>query len=187
MARAFPVQGEPGALRASLRAAGGRQVLRLPLPGQPPRRRAAEGGGPLPAAARARPRARRAGTRRVRARARAPRLQPSARSRLRCHSQLPGAAAASPRPGALSAGPAPLAPSQEDELEEDAWAREYRGGGRPGGPGAREEDDPGLSPSPRAAPRSGPGSPPRTPDPASPFPSPLRRREGGREREGGRQ
>lgn len=51
MARAFPVQGEPGALRASLRAAGGRQVLRLPLPGQPPRRRAAEGGGPLPAAA----------------------------------------------------------------------------------------------------------------------------------------
>lgn len=184
MARAFPAQGEPGALRASLRAAGGCQVLRLPLPGQPPRRRVAGGGGPLPAAARAR--ARRDGTRHVRARARAPQLQPSARSRLRCHSQLPGAAAASPRPGALSAGPAPLAPSQEDELEEDAWAREYRGGGGPGGPGAREEDDPGLSPSPRAAPRSSPGSPPRTPDPASPSPSPFRR-EGGREREGGRQ
>lgn len=133
-----------------------------------------------------RARARRAGTRRVRARARAPRLQPGARSRLRCHSQLPGAAAASPRPGALSAGPAPLAPSQEDELEEDAWAREYRGGGGPGGPGAREEDDPGLSPSPRAAPRSGPGSPPRTPRPGQPLPQPTPE-GGGREREGGRQ
>lgn len=71
------------------------------------------------------------GTRRVRARARAPRLQPSARSRLRCHSQLPGAAAASPESGALSAGPAPLAPSQEDELEEDAWARPARPRVRP--------------------------------------------------------
>lgn len=119
---------------------------------------------------------------------RAPRLEPSARSRLRCHSQLPGAAvAASPRPGALSAGPAPLAPSQEDELEEDVWAREYRGGGGgPGGPGARAEDGPGLSPSPRAAPSFGPGSRPRTPAPASPSPSLLRREEG-REGEGGRQ
>lgn len=45
-----------------------------------------------------------------------------------------------PPPGseALSAGPAPLALSQEDELKEDAWAREYRGGG-PIGFGARDK------------------------------------------------
>lgn len=118
---------------------------------------------------------------------RAPRLEPSARSRLRCHSQLPGAAAAaSPRPGALSAGPAPLAPSQEDELEEDAWAREYRGGGgaagrarRAGRRWSRAEPLPAGSSVlwPRVA----------APDPRPGQPLPQPTSEGGREGEGGRQ
>lgn len=73
----------------------------------------------------------------ARARARAPRLQPSARSGFRCHCLLPGAAACS-KLGVLSAGP--LAPRQEDEFEEDAWAREYRDGCGPGGNRARAED-----------------------------------------------
>lgn len=73
----------------------------------------------------------------ARARARAPRLQPSARSGFRCHCLLPGAAAFS-KLGVLSAGP--LAPRQEDEFEEDAWAREYRDGCGPGGNRARAED-----------------------------------------------
>lgn len=73
----------------------------------------------------------------ARARARAPRLQPSARSGFRCHCLLSGAAACS-KLGVLSAGP--LAPRQEDEFEEDAWAREYRDGCGPGGNRARAED-----------------------------------------------
>lgn len=40
--------------------------------------------------------------------------------------------------GLLSAGP--LAPRQEDEFEEDAWACEYRDGCGPGGNRARAED-----------------------------------------------
>lgn len=171
----------PAPCLPSLGAAGGCRVLSLSLPGQHPRRRLTGGGGPLPAAARAHAGL---GTRRVRARARAPRLQPSSRSRLRCHSPFPGAAAASPGSRALSAGPVPLAPSQEDELEEDAWAREYRGGG-PVGPERGRKMIPGLSPSPRAAPRPGPGSPPRTPAPAGPSPSPHRRK-GGRQGERGK-
>lgn len=102
-----------------------------PLPSQQPQRRVAGGGGvPLLAA-----RARTPGS--ARARARAPRLQPSARSGFRCHCLLPGAAACS-KLGVLSAGP--LAPRQEDESEEDAWAREYRDGCGPGGNRARAED-----------------------------------------------
>lgn len=73
----------------------------------------------------------------ARARARAPRLQPSARSGFRCHCLLPRAAACS-KLGLLSAGP--LAPRQEDEFEEDAWAREYRDGCGPGGNRARAKD-----------------------------------------------
>lgn len=68
---------------------------------------------------------------------RAPRLQPSARSGFRCLCLLPRAAACS-KLGPLSAGP--LALRQEDEFEEDAWAREYRDGCGPGGNRARAED-----------------------------------------------
>lgn len=73
----------------------------------------------------------------ARARARVPRLQPSARSGFRCLCLLPRAAACS-KLGPLSAGP--LALRQEDEFEEDAWAREYRDGCGPGGNRARAED-----------------------------------------------
>lgn len=73
----------------------------------------------------------------ARARARAPRLQPSARSCFRCHRLLPEAAACS-KLGVPSARP--LALRQEDECEEDAWAREYRDGFGPGGNRARAED-----------------------------------------------
>lgn len=98
---------------------------------QQPQRRVAGGGGvPLLAA-----RARTPGS--ARARARVPRLQPSARSGFRCLCLLPRAAACS-KLGPLSAGP--LALRQEDEFEEDAWAREYRDGCGPGGNRARAED-----------------------------------------------
>lgn len=125
----------PSALRAHILCrAWVRQVgpeSHPPLPSQQPRRRVAGGGGvPLLAA-----RARTPGS--ARARARAPRLQPSARSGFRCHCLLSGAAACS-KLGVLSAGP--LAPRQEDEFEEDAWAREYRDGCGPGGNRARAED-----------------------------------------------
>ena len=137
------------------------------------------GGGTLLAAARAHAGL---GTRRVRARARAPRLQPSARSRLRCHSQLPGAAA-SPGSGAVSAGPAPLALSQEDELKEDAWAREYSGGG-PIGSGAQAKDGPGAEPLPAAGSSPWPRVAASDPRLGQPLPQPTA--EGGRG-EGGRQ
>ena len=174
----------PAPCLPSLGAAGGCRVLSLSLPGQHPRRRVTGGGGPLPAAARAHAGL---GTRRVRARARAPRLQPSSRSRLRCHSPLPGAAAASPGSRALSAGPVPLAPSQEDELEEDAWAREYRGGG-PVGSGARAEDGPGAEPLPAGGSAPWPRVAAPDPRPGQPLPpAHTGGREGGREREGRRQ
>lgn len=73
----------------------------------------------------------------ARARARAPCLQPSAWSGFRCHRLLPEAAAC-PKLGVPSARP--LALRQEDEFEEDAWAREYRDGCGPGGNRARAED-----------------------------------------------
>lgn len=131
-------------------------------------------GGTLLAAARAHAGL---GTRRVRARARAPRLQPSARSRLRCHSQLPGAAA-SPGSGAVSAGPAPLALSQEEELKEDAWAREYSGGG-PIGSGAQAKDGPGAEPLPAGASAPWPRVAASDPRLGQPLPQPTA--EGGRE------
>lgn len=130
-------------------------------------------GGTLLAAARAHAGL---GTRRVRARARAPRLQPSARSRLRCHSQLPGAAA-SPGSGAVSAGPAPLALSQEEELKEDAWAREYSGGG-PIGSGAQAKDGPGAEPLPAGASAPWPRVAASDPRLGQPLPQPTA--EGGR-------
>lgn len=144
----------------------------------------AEGGGRLRAAARAHAGL---GTRRVRARARAPRSIPALRAAFAVHSQLPRAAAASPRPGALSAGPAPLAPSQEDELEEDAWAREYHGGGGGGGPdrpGARAEDGPRAELLPAGCSTPWPRVAAPDPRPGQPLPqsSPEGGREGGRGR-----
>lgn len=162
-------------------------VLCLWLTELSPPLRGVGGWGPLPAAARAHAGLR---TRRGRARARAlaapaPRSEPPSlpQSAPRGHRRLP-------RPGALSEGPAPLSWSQEDELEEDVWAREYRGGG-----GSSELVDtecgrktvPGSAPFPRAALYPRPGSPPRTPAPAGePLPQapPQGEREGGRERKG---
>lgn len=167
------------------RAWGGRwvRVLCLWLQGLPPRLRGPGGGGPLLAAARAHAGH---GTRRVRARARAPRLQPSARIRLRSHSQLPGAAATYPRPGALSTGPTPLCGSQEASSRmpgpvstaaasaasgraPSAGGRRYRGRPLPAG---------GSALRPRvAAPDPHPGQP-------LPQPTPEGGREEGREQEG---
>jgi hypothetical protein len=140
VACAFPVQGAlAGVSCVPLCAMSGcgRWVLSLPTPfplgavslAACGRVGGVRGKGEPSAGCRARAHAR-LNTRRVRARARAPRLQPSAQSRFRCHCLLPGAAAY-PEPGVLFVGP--LAPRQEDELEEDAWAREYSGGCGPGG------------------------------------------------------
>lgn len=155
------------------------RVPRLWLRGRSPPPRGVGGRGSRVAAACAHARPR---TRRVRVRARAPRLQPRARSRLRGHSRLLGAAVASPRPEALSAGPEPLSRSQEDELEEDAWAREYRGGG--GEPGACSADgrQSRASPLPAGGSKPGPGlclGP--WPRPV-PLPAPTAGREGRRGR-----
>lgn len=101
-----------------------------PLPWQQPRRRVAGGGGASVGCARAHARL----STRPCARP-APPAQRSERLSLplsapwgRCPSKL----------GVLSAGP--LAPRQEDEFEEDAWAREYRDGCGPGGNRTRAED-----------------------------------------------
>lgn len=82
----------PGARGARL--GGWVRILRLWLPGPSPPPRGVGGRGPRLAAARAHAGLR---TRRVRVRARAPRLQPLARSRLRCHSRFLGLP--SPPPG----------------------------------------------------------------------------------------
>lgn len=131
--------------------------------------------------ARARARARRASTRRVRGRARAPWLQLSARSEQPllplsdprgscCYRLLPP-----PRDSVHWAA----RPKQEDELEEDAWAREYLGGCGLGRHGGRKMVS-GLSPFPRAAMLRGWG---RCPGPPSgPRVDPPPAHIGGRER-----
>lgn len=119
----------------------------------------------------------------ARARARAPRLQPSARSSFLCQCLLPGAVAC-PKLGVLSTGP--LALRQEDEFEEDAWAREYRDSCGPGGYGARVEDGLRADDPPSGASEPWLGIATRTPTrtAGSPSPSPHRREGRRGEREG---
>lgn len=95
-----------------------------------------------------------------------------------------------PRAGGSVHGAHAALPEPRVQLEEDAWAREYRGGG---GGGERAGTECGRKKIPRPAPPRGrlrspaPGRRPRPPPRPAPPPAHTRGRERGREGTGGRQ
>lgn len=94
-----------------------------------------------------------------------------------------------PRAGSSVHGAHAALPEPRGQLEEDAWAREYRGGGggERAGMECRRKKIPRPAP-PRGRLRSpAPGRRPRPPPRPAPPPAHTRRREKGREGTGGRQ